>query len=462
MSGRILLVDDIEANRALIRAKLASAYYDVLAADTADEAKQIVRLEQPSVVLINVTMSTLDAYELCHDLKSDPETVLTPVIMITSVDDADDRLRALAAGADDFLVKPIHDLALFARVRNLMRMKFITDELQLRSEATHELGLRVGPTGIDDVVLTPAHSVLIAVPNAKCGEAWVRMIRDKLAVQVDFVTTEQEVEARIAVDVPDAFVVQQSLANSSDGLRLISTLARRLTTRHSALLFMAADKDMRNAAKALDLGAWDYAMPPHDETELAVRLRSQLRRKLYSDRLRTNLRDGLRMAVIDPLTGLYNRRYADHHMANMVSHARAEGSDLAVLVIDLDRFKLINDSFGHDAGDEVLQQVARRLQEHVRGVDAVVRLGGEEFCIALPGTGREGARQVAERIRGAIADIPFELKQRDAINCTASIGIAVSKSGGCGVEELLRLADRALYAAKDNGRDRITCAWEAA
>lgn len=460
MSGRILLVDDIAANRVMIRAKLASAYYDVLVAETAEDVHRLVRSEQPSVVLINVTMPTLDAFGLCHDLKSSWDTALTPIVMMTSVDDAEDRLRALEVGADDFLVKPIHDLALFARVRNLMRMKFVTDELQLRAETTRELGLDSAPAGIDDIVLTPAHSVLIAAPDHLSGAAWVKAIRDKLAVQVDFVTSEKGMANRIAADVPDAFVVHQTLADSGDGLRLISTIARRQPTRHSALLFLVSDNDMSTAAKALDLGAWDYVMPPHDLTELAVRLRSQLRRKLYSDMLRTNLRDGLRLAAIDPLTGLYNRRYADHHLGNMLTQARAEGSDLALLILDLDRFKSVNDSYGHDAGDEVLRQVARRLQETVRGVDVVVRLGGEEFCVALPGTSRKGALQVAERIRRAIADQKFEIGTRDPIVCTASFGVAVSIAGADNVQQLLTAADRALYKAKAGGRDRIATAWD--
>lgn len=455
MSGRILLVDDIAANRVMIRAKLASAYYEVLVADTAVEARKMVIDEQPSVVMINVTMPTLDAFDLCHTLKSDWETALTPVIMITSVDDTEDRLRALEVGADDFLVKPIHDLALFARVRNLMRMKFVTDELQLRAETTRDLGLESSPRRIDDMVLTSAHSVLIAAPDAATGAAWTATVREKLAVQAEFETTEQGVADRIAGGVPDAFVVHQTLADGGDGLRLVSAIARRQPTRHSALLFLLSDGDMRNAAHALDLGAWDYTLLHDDTTELVVRLRSQLRRKLYSDRLHTNLRDGLRLAAIDPLTGLYNRRYADHHLSNMLAQAAAEGGDLAVMMLDLDRFKRVNDGHGHDAGDEVLRQVARRLQENVRGVDVVVRLGGEEFCIALPGTGRDAALFVAERIRVAIAETPFDLSSGQAIACTCSIGIAVSEGGGGTIEALMKSADDALYCAKTKGRNRI-------
>ena len=462
MSGRILLVDDIAANRVMIRARLASAYYEVLVADTGEEAMDLALAEQPSIVMINVTMPTLDAFALCHRLKTCERTALTPVIMITSVEDTQDRIRALEVGADDFLVKPFDELALFARVRNLMRMKGITDELQLRAETTRALGLDARPGGIEDIALTPAHSVLIAAGDPRAGAAWAAAVRDRLGVQAEYATTDSDVAARVSADVPDAFIVHQTLACGGDGLRLLSGIARRQPTQHSALLFLVDDDRIHTAAKALDLGAWDYSMAPHEPTELAVRLRSQLRRKLYSDRLRSSLQDGLRMAAIDPLTGLYNRRYADHHMASMLDQARAEGGDLAILMLDLDRFKSLNDTYGHDAGDQVLRQVARRMQENVRGVDVVVRLGGEEFCIVLPGTGCVGARHVAERIRTAIATQPFDLGGGRTATVTGSFGIALARGGQGTVEEMLKAADRALYRSKGEGRDRVTCAWEAA
>ncbi|WP_316014207.1 diguanylate cyclase [Roseobacter sp. HKCCA0434] len=465
MSGRVLLIDDIAANRAMIRAKLASAYYDVLTADTAEEAVDIVRTDHPSVVLIDIMMPTVDAFDLCRRLKSDPQTALTPIIMMTSVEDGPDRIRALEAGADDFLVKPIHELALFARVRNLMRMKFVIDELQLRAETTRELGLEPDETTLTNIDLTPAHSVLIVPPDRETGTRWSALIRDNLSVQTLIAIDEQEVARRVADDIPDAFLIHETPQHGgglrSDGLRIISTIARRQPTRHSAILMAMADVNMRQAAKGLDLGAWDYLVAPHDPTEMTVRLRTQLRRKLYSDRLRSNLRDGLRMAAIDPLTGLYNRRYADHHLKNMLAQAEAEGTDLAVLILDLDRFKTLNDRYGHEAGDRVLHQVARRLQENVRGVDVVVRLGGEEFCVALPGADRAGAMEVAERIRVAVSGTAYDIGQGRTVRCSMSIGVAVAQRGEDTVESLMRQADLALYRAKDAGRDCIRTAWDA-
>ncbi len=457
MSGRILVVDDVAANRDLLRAKLGTAYYDVLVAESEQEGLELAARAQPSIVLIDVMMQTIDGFAVCEKLKANPDTAHIPVIMVTAIEDPEDRTRGLDVGADDFLVKPIHDLALFARVRNLMRMKFVIEELQMRSEAARDLGLasELGP-----IEPTPAQSVLIAAPDNETGARWGNALHGQLSVGASWATDCVAIEARIAQDVPDAVVVHQRLADGADGLKLLAHIARAMPTRHCALLFVVDDDDMRTAAKALDLGAWDYLMAPYDPFELAVRMRSQLRRKLYSDKLRTNVQDGLRLATRDPLTGLYNRRYAQHQLGIMMKRAREERADFALMILDLDFFKQINDRHGHDAGDEVLAQVARRLQENVRGIDLAVRLGGEEFCLALPGTGREDAREAGERIRNAVCGETFLLRDGAAIDCTVSIGIAVAAGGAGDVDALLRSADRALYRSKSDGRDRVSTAWE--
>ena len=141
-----------------------------------------------------------------------------------------------------------------------------------------------------------------------------------------------------------------------DGLRLVSALRARPETRQSAVILVVENGDVQTAAKGLDLGASDYIEAPFDVNELIVRIRSQLRRKRYSDRLRTNVRNGLKMAVIDPLTGIYNRRYAAQHMLRVMERARETDGVFAVMMIDLDKFKSINDRFGHDAGDAVLRE----------------------------------------------------------------------------------------------------------
>jgi len=144
----------------------------------------------------------------------------------------------------------------------------------------------------------------------------------------------------------------------------------------SAVILVVENGDVQTAAKGLDLGASDYIETPFDVSELIARIRSQLRRKRYSDRLRSNLRNGLKLAVIDPLTGIYNRRYAAQHMNRVMERARETDGVFAVMMIDLDKFKSINDRFGHDAGDAVLREFSRRLQENIRMAQQVHRRPG--------------------------------------------------------------------------------------
>ena len=310
--------------------------------------------------------------------------------MVTALDTPEERIRGLEAGADDFLSKPFNDLALFARVRNLMRMKMMFDELRLRDMTSRELGL-ADLVGEPEVDVEAGGPILLAPPSDEQGMAWAAQLSDRLSVPVIVTHSEREALNLARLELPDCFVVHQALGEGGDGLRLVSALRSRPETRQSAVILVVENGDVQTAAKGLDLGASDYIESPFDVSELIARIRSQLRRKRYSDRLRTNLRNGLKLAVIDPLTGIYNRRYASQHMLRVMERARETDGVFAVMMIDLDKFKSINDRFGHDAGDAVLREFSRRLQENIRGVDLVARFGGEEFFVAMPDVDQHAA-----------------------------------------------------------------------
>ena len=390
MSGRVLVVDDVATNRLLLRAKLSSAYYDVSVAENGHQALEMAQREQPDMIMLDVMMPDIDGFEVCAKLKSMPETAHIPVIMVTALDTPEERIRGLEVGADDFLSKPFNDLALFARVRNLMRMKMMFDELRLRDLTSRELGL----TDLvleQEIELEMGGSILLAPPSEPVGEDWARAFQSRLNLSTIVTSSEREALNLARLELPDCFVVHQKLMEGGDGLRLVSALRARLETRQSAVILVVDSGDVQTAAKGLDLGASDYIEAPFDMNELIVRVRSQLRRKRYSDRLRTNVRNGLKLAVIDPLTGIYNRRYAAQHLLRVMERACETDGVFAVMMMDLDKFKSINDRFGHDAGDAVLKEFSRRLQENIRGVDLVARFGGEEFFVAMPDIDRPAA-----------------------------------------------------------------------
>lgn len=459
MSGRVLVVDDVATNRLLLRAKLSSAYYDVIVAENGAQALQMARNDQPDMVMLDVLMPDMDGFEVCEALKARAETSHIPVIMVTALDTPEERIRGLEAGADDFLSKPFNDLALFARVRNLMRMKMMFDELRLRDLTSRELGLADLVGEFDsDIDLETGGPILLAPPSGTQGAIWARQLSERLAIPTIVTHSEREAMNLARMELPDCFVVHQSLAEGGDGLRLVSALRSRPETRQAAVILVVENGDVQIAAKGLDLGASDYIETPFDISELIARIRSQLRRKRYSDRLRSNLRNGLKLAVTDPLTGIYNRRYASQHMLRVMERARETEGVFAVMMIDLDKFKLINDRFGHDAGDAVLKEFSRRLQENIRGVDLVARFGGEEFFVAMPDVDQAAAAAAAERIRCAVEGSAVQLPGGGEVEVTVSIGVAIATVGDVDSEAIIKRADSALYRSKETGRNRVSFA----
>ena len=453
MPGRILIVDDVATNRLVLSAKLAASYYDVLEAGDGETALALAAREQPDLILLDVLMPGIDGFETCRRLKESPATLHIPVILLTALDGQADRLRGLEAGADDFLTKPCDDMALAVRVSSLIRMKLMVDELRLRHETSRLLGLEgacapdAGP-GVADA------SVLVVAAEDDATAAMVPEIRAALGAAVELATGEAAARALVAANRYDACVIGPRLADG-EPLRVASLLRARPETRQIPVMMVFPAEARAQAHLALEMGIADYLTHPPDYAELAARLRLQIRRKHYSDRLRSAMDQSIVMALTDPLTGLYNRRYAKGHLESIVSRHDAESRGLAAMTLDLDRFKAINDAHGHLAGDAVLREFARRLRESVRGIDLVSRLGGEEFLVVMPDIPPGHAENVAERVRIAVESAGFRVDDAAPVRVTVSIGLAFHRPGEPAAALLAR-ADAALYESKNAGRNMIT------
>ncbi len=454
MSARVLVVDDVLPNVKLLAAKLTREYFDVITAHNGPEALEQVRKEAPDIVLLDVMMPGMDGFEVCEKIRSDPATMHIPVVMVTALSDVADRVRGLEAGADDFLTKPVNDIALFARVRSLVRLKMMMDEWRLRENTSGQFGV-IEPIG--GTLLSESHEkarILVLEDSALDLEK----ITDTLARDSNHVVAAETGARALERALSDEFelvVISLTLLNE-DGLRLCSQLRSNERTRQVPILLVVDEGDLNRVAKGLELGANDYVIKPIDRNELLARVRTQIRRKRYQDRLRANYEQSLSMALTDSLTGVFNRRYVSAHLPRLLDRAIDNHKPVSVLMFDIDHFKVVNDSYGHDVGDEVLKEVATRASRNLRTFDLVARLGGEEFIVILPDTDGEGAQAVAERLRQRIGDTPFRVSAPvGEIAVTVSVGVSIGGRLGDTAEAVVKRADEALYDAKRQGRNCV-------
>lgn len=449
MTARILVVDDVEANVRLLEAKLTIEYYDVLSCTDGLTALKLASAEQPDIILLDVMMPGMDGFETCKRLKADPDTRHIPVVLVTALDGREDRIKGLDAGADDFLTKPLDDAVLFARVRSLVRLKLVMDELREREENGRRMGVSTDGAGR---LRGSGGRVLIVDDNERqSGKIIEELSREHRPV------VEADVNAALSASrgLIDLMIVN-TVADSFDGLRLIAQVRSAETTRHLPILAIVDPAQRPRLLKALELGVNDILAKPVDPEELAARARTQIRRKRYTDFLREKLDYSLEMAVTDALTGLHNRRYMSGQLQAFVQRANHGGDPVAVLVLDIDHFKSVNDGFGHDAGDEVLSEFAVRLATNVRAVDLPCRLGGEEFVVVMPGTTLDDAHRIADRIRRDIGQAPFRVMGgKEHLTVTVSIGVSATLPGEDTPEALLKRADEGVYEAKASGRNQV-------
>ena len=449
MSARILVVDDIEANVRLLEAKLSAEYYEVLTAMDGPTALAVAAAEKPDIVLLDIMMPGMDGFEVCRRLKEDPDTRHIPVVLVTALDGRSDRIEGLECGADEFLTKPIDDVLLFARVRSLTRLKLVIDELRQREASGRRMGVIAGAAAR----LGGSGGRVLVVDDS---ERQSQRVAAELAVEHRPVIETDPDKAMAAARGPVDLVIVNAAARDFDGLRFCAGLRSEEATRNLPVLVILDPEDRPRLVKALEIGVNDLLTRPIDPQELAARVRTQIKRKRYTDFLRQNLDHSLELAVTDQLTGLHNRRYMEGQLAALVKRSQMGGDPVSALMIDIDHFKKINDGFGHDVGDEVLREFAVRLASNVRAIDLPCRYGGEEFTVIMPDTRLADAERIAERIRLHVAGSPFRVAGgSELLSVTISVGVAATIGETDTPEALLKRADSAVYEAKHAGRNRV-------
>ncbi len=458
MQGTILIIDGVATNRIMLKVQLSAAYYQVVQADGIDGLLSVARRCRPDLVLTAMSLPDGQAADVRAELARDETLAGVPVIAICGQNDGAGRLGALAAGIDDVLLQPLDDVILQARIRSLIRTRSSNEELQHEASQVFSMPLAdsLSQAQID------GSKVALVTHDMATAMRW----RERLKTHVPYELCAHQIgniQPLMSAPVADIFVVELNEAAPGPALRLVADLRARAATRQSVVIAIPNPAEPLAAAEALDRGAHDVMQSGFDVEELTLRLATQLQNKLRSDQLRSNVRNGLRAAVEDPMTGLYNRRYAQPFLERVARHAEDCGETFAVMLADLDHFKRINDRFGHPAGDAVLIETAKRLLGQLRPVDLLARVGGEEFMIVMPGVGKTEAGRVAARLCAQINATPFSVPGiGEPIHVTTSIGAVIGGSAQAPVDALIQEADRALYRAKDRGRNQVTLCPEAA
>lgn len=455
MTGRILIIDSVPTNRIVLKVKMLAAQFLVDSCGSQADAAAIIAATPPDLILMNLSDPTEDRHQFCRDLKAGASTAGIAIISIGVVDTATARFAALDAGADDVLPRPINDTLLLARIRSLLRVRNAHQELMLRDETGRALGFEEARNGLQRPALVNvvskggSHAARIEKLLSKCTGIQIAHCKMDGALGGTDKTR------------PDLYIIDGSDTRQDPRsvFHIVSDLRSRVETRLSAIVIVVPEGQPETAAMMLDLGADDVVSDAYMEDEVALRIAAVLRQKRLNDRLRLTVRDGLQAAVTDSLTGLYNRRYLVPHLKRLAEQSRQHQREFALMMIDIDHFKSINDSYGHDAGDQVLVGVATRLRDNLRAIDVLGRIGGEEFLIAMPGTSRAQAEQAAERLRQIVSKDPYSVGSGiEPVTVTISVGVVIGglqavDSGG--VDGLCRRADAALYRAKALGRDTV-------
>ena len=459
MVGKILIVDDVSTNRIVMKVKLAAAGYQPVMASDGASCLAAAKRDKPDLILLDLMLPDMSGAEVLMRLRAMPGMQSVPVVMFSATLDEKARIACFRAGADDFLAKPIDDQTMLARIRSFMRARSLLEGLETHQLDMAALGLAEAQQGF-------RRPGVVAIIAAR-PELGLKRQRDLARFSTDRVLVMTPAEALSEgmnpASTPDVFVLDADLGGAGTGLRLMSELRSRSHSQRAGICLATADDDSLNPAVAFDLGANDLVSMQISAEELAMRVQRLIARKGEEDRLRASVQDSLRMAMIDPLTGLHNRRFGLAQLTAIAASAASDGTEYAVMVADLDRFKSVNDRLGHAAGDAVLIEVANRLSVNLRAGDLVARIGGEEFLIVLPRTDLAEARAIGQRLCHAVEEQPITVNGGQ-LCVTVSIGLATGspKQPRATVAEIIERADQALLRSKSAGRNMLTIGQSAA
>ncbi len=445
----MLVVDDQPANLKIIAKRLAVSGHEVLTATNGLDGIRLARESVPDVILLDIMMPEMDGYEVIKRLKQEPETSGIPIILLTSLDGVEDKVRGLDAGADDFLTKPVNQIELVARIRSLTKLKRLREEIK-------KAGALIPPPPEDAEKGKPEDkkSIFIVEDDEKMLMQYKRILDNTGEYRTLIANNASGALAVLHKTVPD-LILLDILLPDINGIELLKKIREDHPADDIPVIIVSILSDIKTKVEGIETGADDYLIKPVDRLEMLARIRANLRKSEAQRRLKSTLEIAAQQAITDPLTGLYNRQYLKNALLREIAHAKRYNKPFSMLMLDIDHFKGVNDTFGHLAGDGVLREIAGILKHNVRASDVAARYGGEEFVAVLTDTDTNGAMAAAEHLRETVARHGFS--GVDGRQITISIGCTEFRPDDADMDAVIKRADEALYLAKQDGRNRVKC-----
>jgi two-component system cell cycle response regulator len=445
--GKVLVVDDMKVNVKILAVNLEGEGYEVLKAYNGADAVRLAREADPDIILLDIMMPGMDGYEVTETLKGDPATKIIPIVLVTALKDVEDKVRGLDAGADDFISKPPNQTELLARVRSLVKLKKLQEEANARG-GRERLAEYVEPNQRPRQKSGEQRAILIVEDDEQTTALWAKLLKGSYRVLT--ARTAEECLTLLDGSAPD-LVLLDLLLPDMHGLELLKRVKKNPDHEDISVVVISCLNDMDSRVRSIDLGSDDYIVKPVNSFELMARVRAAMRKHEARRKLKESLEEVFKLSITDSLTGLYNRQYFNNYVERLMSASRRHGRKFSLLFVDIDHFKRINDSHGHQTGDNVLVEVAEIFNKSLRLSDVVARYGGEEFVIVLSDTGIDGARLLAEKLRTDVEEHGFD----GAGRVTVTIGVAEKTDDDESVAGIIKRADEALYRGKEAGRNRV-------
>ena len=449
MIGHVLVVDPLVTNRIVMKARLASAHYGVTCCETLEAAVRASENINPDFVFIDANMGLPALETLRWTINKTPNGPHVPIVSVGNESDGHTLAEILEHGGQDLMEWPINSELMRAKLRSIMRQTQFLKDLRTRG--------REMPTLSDHLSqIIPPKPIIVVARTIARATAWAEKVQSHMTSHRVMASSYAGVldPSRRGIDGTTYLLVSDPASEPEDILHILSTLKTRLGTGSSRYLAAFHRDAALQAAVALDMGAADIVFTNRNPSDIATRLASLSRLGAEITGLKAVLEDGLRLSVIDPLTGLHNRRYSDYNLARMAGEAQIRKTPVALMIFDIDHFKQVNDQHGHLTGDHVLARIADTLRKQLKGCELLARIGGEEFLAAIPGTDAQAAIAMANKARQEVERMEFSARTGDEpFKVTVSIGISIS-DGTQSPRSMIQDADEALYRAKSDGRNR--------